>query len=86
MKKKILLLCFSFVFAAFSVMAQDRVIAGKVTSSDDGVGLPGVNILLKGTTNGAVTTSEGTLLHQCASKWRYVDVLFCGFCLKGCRH
>lgn len=57
--KKFLLLCFSFVFASFTILAQDRVISGKVTSVDDGSTLPGVNVVLKGTTNGAVTDSDG---------------------------
>jgi TonB-dependent starch-binding outer membrane protein SusC len=38
--------------------AQTRV-TGKVTGSDDGTGLPGVSILEKGTTNGAVSDAEG---------------------------
>ena len=38
--------------------AQTRV-TGKVTSTEDGTGLPGVSILEKGTTNGTVTDVEG---------------------------
>jgi TonB-linked SusC/RagA family outer membrane protein len=38
---------------------QERVVSGKVTSADDGSGLPGVNVLVKGTTNGTVSDSEG---------------------------
>src|SRR5579859_493048 len=56
--KKFLLLCFSFGFA-ISVWAQDRVVTGKVTSTDDGSPLPGVNVVLKGTTNGTVTDADG---------------------------
>lgn len=56
---KFLLACFSFVLLSFSTMAQDRVVSGKVTSSDDGVALPGVNVVVKGTTNGAVTDADG---------------------------
>jgi len=56
--KKFLLLCFSFGFA-ISVWAQDRVITGKVTATDDGSSLPGVNVILKGTTQGTVTDSDG---------------------------
>ncbi|HEV8512909.1 MAG TPA: SusC/RagA family TonB-linked outer membrane protein [Cyclobacteriaceae bacterium] len=56
--KKFLLMCFSFGFA-ISVWAQDRVVTGKVTSQDDGAALPGVNVLLKGTTQGTVTDSDG---------------------------
>jgi TonB-dependent starch-binding outer membrane protein SusC len=56
--KKFLLLIFSFVFV-LSVWAQDRVITGKVTSTEDGTALPGVNVVVKGTTNGTVTDAEG---------------------------
>src|SRR5258706_15762218 len=56
--KKFLLMCFSFGFA-ISVWAQDRVVTGKVTSTDDGSTLPGVNVVLKGTTNGTVSDSDG---------------------------
>src|SRR5687767_15048573 len=42
-----------------TVWAQNRTITGKVTSSDDGSALPGVNILEKGTTNGTVTDANG---------------------------
>ncbi|MCW5910189.1 MAG: TonB-dependent receptor [Cyclobacteriaceae bacterium] len=56
--KKILLLCFSFVFV-LSVWAQERVISGKVTSAEDGTGLPGVNVVLKGTAIGSVTDADG---------------------------
>lgn len=56
--KKFLLLCFSFVIA-LSAVAQDRVVSGKVTSTEDGSALPGVNVVLKGTTNGTVTDVDG---------------------------
>lgn len=56
--KKFLLLGFSLVFAV-TVWAQERVVSGKVTSGDDGSALPGVNVVLKGTTNGTVTDSDG---------------------------
>jgi len=38
---------------------QQRIIKGKVTSSDDSSPLPGVSIILKGTTFGTVTDSNG---------------------------
>jgi outer membrane receptor protein involved in Fe transport len=56
--KKFLLLCFSFVFV-LSAWAQDRVITGKVTSAEDGSALPGVNVVVKGATNGTVTDADG---------------------------
>ena len=56
--KKFLLMCF-FALFVLSAWAQERLISGKVTSVDDGSGLPGVNVVLKGTTNGTVTDSNG---------------------------
>ena len=56
--KKFLLLCFSFGFA-LSVWAQDRVVTGRVSSKEDGSPLPGVNVVVKGTTNGSVTDADG---------------------------
>jgi len=40
-------------------LAQGRNVSGKVTSSDDGSGVPGVNILEKGTSNGTVSDADG---------------------------
>jgi TonB-linked SusC/RagA family outer membrane protein len=48
-----------FVFAAASAMAQGRVVTGKVTSSEDRGTMPGVNVLVKGTTTGTVTDTNG---------------------------
>jgi TonB-linked SusC/RagA family outer membrane protein len=42
-----------------AVFAQQITVSGKVTSADDGLGLPGVNIIEKGTSNGAVTDVDG---------------------------
>jgi TonB-linked SusC/RagA family outer membrane protein len=56
--KKFLLTCFALVFAV-SVWAQERTITGKVASAEDGTPLPGVNVVVKGTTNGTVTDAEG---------------------------
>lgn len=39
---------------------QQRTVSGKVTSAEDGSSLPGVNVLVKGTTIGTVTTINGT--------------------------
>ena len=48
------------VFAStYFASAQTRSISGKVVDSADGSGLPGVNILEKGTSNGAVTDIDG---------------------------
>ena len=41
------------------VIIQTRTITGKVISVEDGEGLPGVNVVEKGTTNGTVTDVQG---------------------------
>lgn len=59
MKRKFLL----FIILALSIssmtLAQERTVSGRVTSTEDGSALPGVNVVIKGTTNGTVTDSEG---------------------------
>jgi len=39
--------------------AQQRTVSGKVTASEDGSPLPGVNVLEKGTSNGTATDANG---------------------------
>lgn len=43
----------------FSVRAQERTVSGRITSTEDGSPLPGVNVVIKGTTNGTVTDVDG---------------------------
>ncbi len=38
---------------------QEMTVTGTVTSADDGIGLPGVNIVIKGTTQGTTTDADG---------------------------
>ena len=59
--KKALLIAFPLVaFSAIQVMAQTRAISGRITDRTSGEGLPGVTVLLKGTSNGVSTNSDGT--------------------------
>lgn len=59
--RKLLLACFvaACAFSGSSLQAQDRTISGHVTSVEDGSPLPGVNVVIKGTTNGTVTDASG---------------------------
>ena len=57
--KKNLLLSLLGVFMSLAVLAQGKKITGKVTSSDDGSGLPGVSVQVKGTSKGSQTDIEG---------------------------
>ena len=50
----------SFLFLSISIaFAQETTVTGTVTDGDDGSPLPGVNVLLKGTSTGAITDFEG---------------------------
>jgi TonB-linked SusC/RagA family outer membrane protein len=40
--------------------ALAQTVSGRITSAEDGSTLPGVNILVKGTTNGTITNFDGT--------------------------
>lgn len=57
--KRILLISFMLVSALVSQSwAQDRTVSGSV-ADDGGFGLPGVNVVVKGTTTGTVTDIDG---------------------------
>lgn len=51
----LLILIFSYAF----VQAQTRSITGTVKSADDGLSMPGVTIIIKGSSNGTTTNIEG---------------------------
>ncbi len=57
--KKFLLMYFSFALVLGTAWAQERMVSGKVSSTEDGTSLPGVNVVVKGTTNGTVTDANG---------------------------
>lgn len=59
MGKKLLLSLLFVCSICVVTWAQDRKITGKVTQIDDGTSLPGVSVVLKGTTVGTVTDSDG---------------------------
>ncbi|MCH7397363.1 TonB-dependent receptor [Belliella sp. DSM 107340] len=57
--RKILL---SFVLVLFTISlawSQSRLVTGKVVSDEEPEGLPGVNVVLKGTTTGVITDLDG---------------------------
>lgn len=43
----------------FAAIYQEREITGKVTSAEDNAGLPGVNVLVQGTSTGTITDVQG---------------------------
>jgi TonB-linked SusC/RagA family outer membrane protein len=59
MNRKSTLLFSCLLFFFFSSFAQN-VIKGKITDANDGTGVPGASILIKGTKSGTSTNSDGT--------------------------
>ncbi|ALI97977.1 SusC/RagA family TonB-linked outer membrane protein [Rufibacter tibetensis] len=59
MKRLLLLLLILLNVLSYSAMAQNRTISGRVVSTEDGTALPGVSVVVKGTTIGASTDVEG---------------------------
>jgi TonB-dependent starch-binding outer membrane protein SusC len=66
-------LCLSRYFTVLLVLvssvawSQSRTVTGKVTSADDGSGIPGVNIVEKGTSNGTISDVNGNYSLSVAS-------------------
>ncbi|MEQ9425292.1 MAG: SusC/RagA family TonB-linked outer membrane protein [Cyclobacteriaceae bacterium] len=57
--RKSLLLSLMLLGMSSILWAQDRSISGRISSSSDGSGLPGVNVVVKGTTTGTITDFDG---------------------------
>lgn len=69
-----------FLFASFyPLSAQDRVVTGKVISADDNTGLPGVNVVIEGTTKGVSTDVEGNYSISLAPGENVLIFSFVGF-------
>lgn len=79
MRKNLLLKMLPVLLLTSSMAwAQERTISGKVMSSEDQSTLPGVNVVVKGTTSGTVTDSDGKFSLTAASGSTLV-VSFIGF-------
>ena len=53
------IILFALMGLAGTTLAQNRTLTGRVTDNSDSKGLPGVNILIKGTSTGTTTNAEG---------------------------
>lgn len=58
--------------------AQERTISGTVTSAEDGSTMPGVNVVLKGTTNGTITDVDGNYKLSVPSEGGILSFSFVG--------
>ncbi len=59
MRKTLLVLSTVLFLFSNGVWAQERTVSGRVTATEDGSALPGVNVVLKGTSNGTATDADG---------------------------
>jgi TonB-linked SusC/RagA family outer membrane protein len=76
---KRLLIIMTCVILTAQVSAQERTVTGKVTSGDDGLPLPGVNVQVKGTTTGTVTDAEGKYAIQIPANGSALIFSFIGY-------
>ncbi|MFC2136705.1 SusC/RagA family TonB-linked outer membrane protein [Bacteroidota bacterium] len=60
MKKLTVSLLFLLIAGIMTLQAQKITITGTVSSAEDGSGVPGASIVVKGTTTGTITASDGT--------------------------
>lgn len=78
MKKMVCIFAILFFAGMMGVQAQ-RVVSGKVTSSDDGSPLPGVSVVVKGTTLGTVTNMDGNYSLQVPQNAQALMYSFVGY-------
>lgn len=82
--RKFLLTQFLLCLLSIPLLAQDRLISGKVTSSDDNTPLPGVSIVIKGTNQGTTTDSEG-IYKLSVPGGKELQISFIGFATQSIR-
>ena len=78
MKKRLLGFVVIFLVAGASALAQQTV-SGRVTSSVDGSPLPGVSVLVKGTTTGTSTDADGRFTISVPDNNAVLVLSFIGF-------
>ncbi|MEP3390346.1 MAG: SusC/RagA family TonB-linked outer membrane protein [Reichenbachiella sp.] len=67
------------IFVCNLLYAQDATISGRVISSSDGAGLPGVTITVEGTTIGAITDLDGNYKINLPSNTEELTFNFIGY-------
>ncbi len=58
--RRLFLVCLALLCAVLHAAAQDRTVTGRVTDQSSGEGLPGVTVLVKGTSVGVTTGGDGS--------------------------
>jgi TonB-linked SusC/RagA family outer membrane protein len=79
MIRKLLLTALFFSALCIKLSAQDRQVTGKVTGAEDGLPVPGVNVLVQGTNKGTTTDADGNYSIQLSSGESVLVFTFVGF-------
>ena len=74
-----LILFMTAMLGSGGAKAQERVITGKVTAKEDGQGVPGANVIIKGTTRGANTDVDGNFTLALATGDSVLVISFVGY-------
>lgn len=75
--KKLMLMF--LIIGTFGSVSGQVIVKGKVISADNNTLMPGVNVTLKGTTNGTITNNEGTFSITVTKKDDVLVFSFVGF-------
>lgn len=75
-------LLFFLLFLSGIAMAQNKIVKGKVTSEEDGSALPGVSVVLKGSTAGTSTDENGSYSIEVPSSGSTLTFSYVGFLYK----
>jgi TonB-linked SusC/RagA family outer membrane protein len=77
MRKLLILFVFLLIGGVQAAIAQ-KLLKGKVTSSEDGSGIPGASIVVAGTTVGTITNSDGNFSITAPANAKTLKVSFVG--------
>ena len=64
---------------AITAWSQERIVTGQVTGAEDGLPIPGVNVVVEGTAKGTTTDVDGNYSVQLASEENTIVFTFVGF-------
>jgi len=77
--KKTLLVMLLFILGSAGALFAQNVITGVVTSGEDGSTMPGVNVVVKGTTTGTTTDMDGAYTLTVPNGSKSLEFSFIGF-------
>ncbi len=79
MIRKLLFTCLFISMLGHQVWAQTRQVSGVVTSKDDGTTMPGVNVVVQGTSKGTTTDADGKYSIELSSSENTLIFSFIGY-------